>query len=134
MTISQILETEKENYRDHLYSMADMPLDGADDKLAKLFGDLYPDEGLAELQINHIEAIREALMDSEIEVFYPGFPPDKNSDYTIWLYLGEVEVPADLIEPAEREDVTIVGDFAYIYVGYGIMFRFNPKVIKEITS
>ncbi len=134
MTIKQILENEKENYRDYLYGMADMPLDGADDKLAALFQAIYSDEGFAELQLNHTEVIREALADSEVDCYYPGFPPDNNSDYSVWLQLGEIEVPADEIEPEEINDVTIIGELAYIYVGYGIMFKYNPTTIKEIIT
>jgi hypothetical protein len=44
--------------------------------------------------------------------------------------LGEIEIPVDAIEPYDRDEYTIHGDLAYLYVGYGLVVEIGEKEEK----
>jgi len=132
MTIEQIIEGEKDQLRGGLYEMFDQPLSGGDDTIRELFQSYWPEESLMDLQLNHIDTIRDALESAEIQAYFLMSPlKAEDTNYTIWLPMEELEVPEDIIEPEEKEEVTIIGEMAYIYLGYGLIFEYNPEKIKE---
>ncbi len=68
-----------------------------------------------------------------ITAVYPLYilPP---ADLDGYIQISELEVPVDMIEQDELDDVTINGDYAYISIGYGIGFDVDRKKLKELSE
>jgi len=118
MTIENLIESEIDAVKDYLYMHAENPLETASDDLkAKL----------KNLPTYDIQTILEY---AEKETS-PCYMVPSNTPYSIWLNIPEIEVSTDLIEPTEIDDVTIDGELAYIYIGYGIIFEYDEHKLNE---
>lgn len=124
MKIEQIIESEKEQLRDYLYGYCDNPLAYADDNLINLFKsyNLRP--------IHDADKIRTILEDNETNTYFPGGIPG-NTPNSIWLPLGEIEIDSDMVEPEEKDDFTFTNNFAYYYIGYGLILEYDITGIQK---
>lgn len=122
MTIEHIIENEKGELADYLFGYCDDPLSTASDKIKEMF------DGITDVQ-----DIRFALEYAHVDTLNPG-SPFGNFDDSIYLDVGEIEVMADQIEPDEIDKVTINGDCAYVYVGYGFFFTFDLEKLQSYIN
>lgn len=119
MKIEDILEQEKDNMLDYLLCYCDTPLKLCSEDLQELFNS----NG-----IENSRDIRSILDDSFNKAYFNGFIPPE-IQYSVWIDIGEIEIPAAFIEPEEIEEFTIHGEYAYYYVGYGFTVEFDKNSI-----
>lgn len=118
MTKEQILSAEEDQLLDYLFGYAekDAILSFASEDLAQ------------ELQSMSEDQIRDYLQENYTCSYFPSGPPTPFRG--IYLPLGEIEIPVDAIEPYDRDEYTIHGDLAYLYVGYGLVVEIGEKEEK----
>lgn len=101
MTIDTIIEYEINQLKDYLHEYCDNPLATASDNLSEILSGLDTDD------------IRWALSWAFISAHAVQGYATLDGD-NIVLTIGEIEVSADQIEPDELDEVTIIGEYAYI--------------------
>ena len=119
--VNSLLEAEKEGLLDYLFGCCDDPLSSASEDLEELFDDH---------NITDEQDIRTILQESHVRSYFPGGVPG-DTDLSVWFPLGEIETTAGDIPSGCEYDFTISGNYAYYYVGYGLMIEFSKKKIVE---
>jgi len=117
--IERLLENEKDMLLDYLFSYCDNPLASASEDLQELF---------KEHDITDERDIRSILEDSYVKSYFP-FGVPGSTDSSIWLDIGEIEVLASEIPVDCIDEFTVNGEYAYYYVGYGLMVEFHEEII-----
>lgn len=120
MNREDIIEREKQDLLDYLFSYCDTPLATADDYLQDLF---------YKYNVTDVHTIREILEESFMDITTCTSPPVP-IPCSIYLDVAEIEIDADMIDPAEHEDYFINGELAYLYIGYGFIVEFSSVVIE----
>ena len=119
--IDSLLEAEKETLLDYLFGYCEDPLSGASEDLQVLF---------TEHGINDEQDIRSILQDGYVRSYFPGGIPG-STDLSVWFPLGEIELTSEGIPHGCEDDFTISGNYAYYYVGYGLMIEFDREKLIE---
>lgn len=122
MTIEQLLENEKSSLLDYVHGYCTNPLATASEDLVALFKKYNVEED--------DYTIRDILSSAYERAYFCTTPPS-NTDSSIWIDISEIECEADQIEPEEKEEYTIINDYAYYYVGYGLMIEYSYLIIVQ---
>ena len=106
-------------------------------ELNDLFLERYCNQEFQELMKDIPERDREFVISGlDINHYWNGSPAG-NNDQHIWIDVSEIEYqfegnPEDIFD--EPEDLTINGDLAYLYVGYGLSIEFDKIQLIEAVN
>lgn len=121
MKIEHLIDSEIEQWKDYLFSDCSEPLENASTDLKELLN------GYDEFDVR--SALKYACKDAYACSTVPSETP-----FSVWFNVGDIEVMKEDIEPDELDDVTVIGDYAYIYVGYGIMIEFDESKLHAFID
>ena len=106
-------------------------------ELNDLFLERYCNQEFQELMKDIPERDREFVISGlDINHYWNGSPAGSN-DQHIWINVSEIEFqfegnPEDVFE--DLDDLTINGDLAYLYVGYGLSIEFDKIQLIEAVN
>ena len=106
-------------------------------ELNDLFLERYCNQEFQELMKDIPECDREFVISGiDINHWWNGSPAGNDSQH-IWLDVSEIEFqfegdPKEVFE--SPEDLTINGDLAYLYVGYGLSIEFDHNQLIEAVK
>ena len=101
------------------------------------FLEKYCNQEFQELMRDIPERDREFVISGlDIKHTWNGFPPSNDWQH-IWLDISEIEFqfdgnPEDVFD--EPEDLTIDGNLAYLYTGYGLSIKFDHDQLIEAVN